>query len=111
MKSQDLFYDLPSSFKSKNTFFANKTEKREPEIYLKNQPGFCAPSPQKYEVKRLFDSNKRSKNTCTFGIPFDKYRNVVVGITRPAGGNHVMFSERFDNNKPGYSHELGSTLA
>ena len=77
--SQDLFYDLPSSFKNKNACFGNKTESRDPVVYLRHTAGFSSPSCNKYVVKRLFDSIQPNKTKCTFGIPYDNYRNVVIG--------------------------------
>ena len=45
-------------------------------------PGNASPSPQRYNVKRLFEQKselKRPRPECTFGIPYEAYRNVVIG--------------------------------
>jgi hypothetical protein len=54
-KIQDLFYDLPSTNTSRPAIFHNKTVFRNPELFLRSMPGNSSPSPQRYNVKRLFE--------------------------------------------------------
>lgn len=86
-KIQDLFYDLPSTNTSRAANFHNKTEYRKPELFLRSLPGNSSPSPQRYNVKRLFEkaSSTRPRPECTFGIPFEAYRNVVIGSNQFLG--------------------------
>ena len=103
----DAFYTLPSTFQDKGTTFSNRTESKNKLSFMKASRGGDAPSPQQYQVKRLFDedhlsrsptgspthreqaaintsfesrtSMKHQPTRCTFGIPYKHYKHVVVG--------------------------------
>jgi hypothetical protein len=55
--SVDAFYDLPSTIGQKGTCFASRTETRDKHGDASASANKNVPSPDKYRVKRLFDSN------------------------------------------------------